>query len=198
LKYEAKVNKKIVLSPHEVENLKFDKPKIDVPAKDIINKLSTLDLSKRDSTILYCFLATGLRVSELQKLKIEDIDFENKKITIRGKGGKLRLVFLTDQVVQIIKDYIDNSKEGFLFVGHKNLPITVMTIYRIIKSIGEQINQKLYPHMLRHIFATNMLQNGAPIQAVQHLLGHSSIQTTEMYSHISNESLQENYRQYHK
>jgi site-specific recombinase XerD len=190
LKYEIKTNNAKVMSPKLIDNLKFSRPKMDIPATKIIEKINNLALSYRDKAIVHTFLSTGLRLSELSSIKIEDIDLENK-ISIRGKGGKLRLVFLSEKLKPILQDYIAGKKEGLLF------PFSNQTIHRAIKSIGKKIGYNLHPHKLRHVFATNLLQNGCPIQHVQAILGHSSISTTQIYSHISNKSLQEEFKKYH-
>lgn len=189
LKYEIKINNKNVMSSKLIDNLKFKKEKISLNAKDLIQKINSLDLSSRNNAIIQILLSTGLREDELRRIKAEDINHQNKSLSVLGKGGKLRLVFLTPEALNSISSL--NIQSGPLF------PITNQTIYRAVRSIGNKLNIKLYPHMLRHIFATNLLENGAPIQTVQHLLGHSSISTTEMYSHISNSALKDSFEKYH-
>jgi len=194
LKYEIKTNNANVMSPKMIDNLKFDRPKIDIDAKDILQKLSATKFSKRDTMVINLFLSTGLRLSELKSILIQDIRNNNNQIsiTVRGKGGKLRLVFISDEVYILLQQYIGSRKDGELFSEN------IKTLYRIIKNAGVKIGCNLYPHKLRHIFATDMLQNGAPIQSVQHILGHSSITTTEMYSHISNNTLYNAFKKYHQ
>lgn len=193
LKYELRTTKNDkILSAKLIDNLKFKKTKIEIPTQAILNSVTELTktLPLRDKVILELFLSTGLRLSELKNIKVSDIDFTDGSISVLGKGDKLRVVFLSEKMKLLLKEYIKEDQE-VLF------PFTVKTIYRIIKDIGKKVGHNIHPHKLRHVFATNMLENEAPIQIVQHLLGHSSIQTTEMYSHIRNSSLKKAFEKYH-
>lgn len=191
----------------------------------------------RDYAILETLFSTGLRVSELCSLKRDSINVDRGEFTVRGKGGKLRLVFLSDEAAAALKKYLskreDNNKA--LFVAHSTPPLlsplskgrlrggiekeidsqgfklnkkdekpgvaslTPRSIQRIIKKYARLagIVKKITPHTLRHSFATDLLQNGADIRSVQTLLGHSSITTTQIYTHITNEGLREIHKKFH-
>ncbi len=179
----------------------------------------------RDYAILETLFSTGLRVSELASLKKEMVNLDRREFTVRGKGSKLRLVFLSQDAANALKAYIkkrtDNSKALFLghsLVGqsvekqmesHSNAKekektkdaagLTVRQIQRIIKKycLLAGIVKKVTPHTLRHSFATDLLQNGADIRSVQTLLGHASITTTQIYTHITNQGLKNIHDKYH-
>lgn len=169
---------------------------------------------KRDRAILNLFFSTGLRVSELANLKKKDINLETGEFSIKGKGGKVRVVFI-DEVAKIsLKQYLNarNDKSDFLFVpyGHsdkkitdnlqfKNVGITPRSIQRMIKkyAISAGMTKKVTPHILRHSFATDLLQSGADLRAVQKLLGHSSVVTTEIYTHVTDQHLKEVHQAFH-
>ena len=182
----------------------------------------------RDDAILKTLFSTGLRVSELASLKREGLNLDRREFTVRGKGAKLRLVFLSEDAANAIKAYLkkraDNNKA--LFVGHSKIGqniekqiesqgeekkdktgntgrkaygLTVRQIQRIIKKccLIAGIVKKVTPHTLRHSFATDLLQNGADIRSVQTLLGHASITTTQIYTHITNQGLRDIHKKYH-
>ncbi|MBI2607840.1 MAG: tyrosine-type recombinase/integrase [Candidatus Doudnabacteria bacterium] len=171
----------------------------------------------RDRAIIAALFSTGLRISELISLKRDSINLKKGEFTVRGKGDKLRLVFLSEDAVEAIKKYldarVDNSRA--LFIRHdakesvekqiesqdKKLPgLTARTVQRIIKKYAKLagITKKISPHTLRHSFATDLLANGADLRAVQELLGHSSITTTQIYTHITNRRLKDVYKTFHK
>ncbi len=180
----------------------------------------------RDYAILETLFSTGLRVSELTSLKKDSINLERREFTVRGKGDKLRLVFLSGEAAAAIKKYLskrsDNSRA--LFVAHSKIgqsvekeiesqgfkinqkdkktnaiSLTPRSIQRILKKYARLagIVKKITPHTLRHSFATDLLQNGADIRSVQTLLGHSSITTTQIYTHITNEGLRDIHKKFH-
>ncbi len=174
-------------------------------------------LRLRDNAILQTLFATGLRVSELCSLKKDQINFKRNEFTVRGKGDKLRLIFLSSEANEALLKYLkkrkDNSK--FLFIAHKQVGIAVekeiasfgqnaagltpRSIQRIIKKYAliAGIMKKISPHTLRHSFATDLLQNGADIRSVQSMLGHASITTTQIYTHITNQQLREIHTKFH-
>lgn len=181
----------------------------------------------RDAAILQTLFSTGLRVSELASLKTAGVNLERGEFTVRGKGDKLRVVFLSPESGEALKKYLDkrtdNSKA--LFVAHssvgnsierqidsqgakiknparegeKTLGLTPRSIQRVIKKYCRVagIVKKVSPHTLRHSFATDLLRNGADIRSVQSMLGHSSITTTQIYTHITNEGLREIHKKFH-
>lgn len=157
----------------------------------------------RDSLILELFYSTGIRVSELSNLKIKDINFSDKKILILGKGNKERMVLYGDTLDQILNLYLNKSRKvllngetsEYLLINKKKHRLDENTIRIIIKDILKKsgLNIKLSPHVLRHTFATDLLNNGADLRSVQELLGHENLKTTEIYTHITNERLKQIY-----
>lgn len=160
----------------------------------------------RDALILEMFYSTGIRLSELVNIKIKDIDFVDKKIKITGKGSKQRYVLYGDRCKNYLEDYINNYRnkfhlddENLLFLNQKGNPITASGIEYIVKNIlvKSGINVKLTPHVLRHTFATHMLNEGADLMTVKELLGHSDLSTTGVYTHVSNEHMRKEYLNAH-
>lgn len=159
--------------------------------------------SVRDKAILETLFSTGLRVSELCRLNRENIDFKKGEFSVRGKGDKIRLVFLSETAKQAIKKYLDKRAdiEEALFVNLNKNPsrLTSRSIERIIKMRAAKagISKKLTPHGLRHLFATDLLRGGADLRSVQTMLGHSSISTTQIYTHITNPQLKQIHQTFH-
>lgn len=168
----------------------------------------------RDKAILELLFCTGLRVSELSNLTKEQINLNKEEFTVRGKGQKVRIVFLSNQAKHWLKKYLIERKdlEESLFLGYdKAAPkrgkglnggtnqLTPRSIQRIIKKYAKLagITRKITPHTLRHSHATDLLSNGADIRSVQAMLGHSSITTTQIYTHITDKHLKEVYRAFH-
>lgn len=160
----------------------------------------------RDILIIELFYSTGIRVSELSNLKIKDINFNDKKILIFGKGNKERIVLYGDRCKNLLNLYLNKSRpqltdndSPYLFVGKKKDRLNENGIRIILKKIlklsGLEIN--LTPHVIRHTFATDLLNNGADLRTVQELLGHENLKTTEIYTHITNERLKQVYRSCH-
>jgi len=163
--------------------------------------------SSRDRALLETLFSTGLRVSELCSLD-RYLNFERGEITVRGKGDKLRVVFLSGRSRKTIKDYLDKraDTEPALFVSYtkdKNPKvigrITPRTVERLVVYYAKKagIPKKVSPHTLRHLFATDLLINGADLRAVQEMLGHASIQTTQIYTHLTNKELGEVHKAFH-
>ena len=164
--------------------------------------------SRRDATILELLYATGLRVSELVSLNISDIDFQEAYIRCWGKGSKERLVYLYPKAVVELRNYLDSARvsligthkgENALFVNHRGERLTRQWIWNILKTYSKKANidEGITPHTLRHSFATHLLQNGASLRHVQELLGHSSISTTQVYTHLTNHHLRQEYEKSH-
>ena len=153
----------------------------------------------RDIAILELLFSTGLRVSELCSLP-NDIDLKDREISIRGKGNKVRVVFLTDDAVFALNEYKKNYLDNNNVVSDKLFPVTPRTVERIIKkyAIMAGISKKITPHVLRHSFATNLLKNGADIRSVQAMLGHSDISTTQIYTHVTDSHLKNIHKSFHK
>ncbi len=164
----------------------------------------------RDRAILELFFSTGLRVSELCSLSRE-IDLTRDELSVRGKGEKVRVVFLSDSAKQAVKRYLDkrDDTDDALFVrqrmnrersdGTVSLRLTPRSIERLIKhyAIKAGISKKVTPHIIRHSFATDLLENGADLRSVQALLGHANISTTQIYTHVTDAKLREIHKQFH-
>ena len=142
----------------------------------------------RSYTILQVLYSTGVRVSELCGMNIEDIDFGDSSIRVRGKGNKERLVLLTVPAMNAIVEYVKyRPAEGPLFLSRRNRRLSPLTVQRTVRDIGKRagITSKVTPHSIRHSFATHMLERGADVRVLQELLGHSNLATTQIYTHVS-------------
>ncbi|WCA22535.1 tyrosine-type recombinase/integrase [Candidatus Phytoplasma oryzae] len=169
----------------------------------------TKDLNYRNYLILEIFYSCGLRVGELTKIKIEDIYFENAQILIYGKGGKNRYLPIHKNLLKMLKYYIFKIREKiikknqninkFLFLNYKGNNLTERGIRFILNKISKKIDNKIkiHPHILRHAFATVLLNKGADLRVVQELLGHASLKNTQIYTYISNNLLKHNFLKKH-
>lgn len=190
-----------------ISNPKLDKtlPKFlyDDELEQILNIPDKSDIiGIRDALILEMFYSTGIRVSELSHLKIDNIDFDNRKIKVFGKGSKERIVLYGEKCDNLLKQYLNRSRNKlinddipFLFVNKKGKRLDENSIRLVIKDVLKKsgLNVKLTPHVLRHTFATDLLNNGADLRTVQELLGHENLKTTEIYTHITNDRLKQVY-----
>lgn len=159
-------------------------------------------LGNRNKCMVEVLYGCGLRVSEMTGLKISNINFKDSYMRIEGKGGKTRFVPLADFTAKIIKNYIKKERsEGkindkfsdTLFLNRIGNSITRTMVFIIIKDLAEKagIRKNISPHTFRHSFATHLMQNGADLRYIQEMLGHSSITTTEIYTHLESEELRE-------
>lgn len=148
----------------------------------------------RNRTMLEVMYACGLRVSEVCSLRLSQIDIDGRVLTVTGKGDKQRIVPFYLRVQKLLERYLQNSRPTFLkeehtylFVSQRGNPISTRAIQLILKQAGMDagLSQPLHPHMLRHSFATHLLDNGADLRVVQELLGHSSLSTTQIYTHVT-------------
>lgn len=164
--------------------------------------LDSIDISTptgiRNRLLIEMFYATGCRVSELINIKMSDINFTNKSIRIMGKGSKERIVYYGDYAQIYLNMYLEtefNKDSKYLFLNDKKDAMSVQDVEVIIRYIVKDLALKTHvtPHTLRHTFATHLLNNGADIKSVQELLGHASLNTTGIYTHVSNERLKEVY-----
>jgi integrase/recombinase XerC len=161
----------------------------------------------RDKTMIELFYATGIRLSELSNIKKEDIDFYYQTIKIIGKRKKERLVPFSPKLSAILKEYIEIYEKSFgiikqntfLFVTKKGKAIYAQLIYRTIRKYLDMVStvEKRSPHVLRHTFATHLLDNEADLVAIKEILGHSSLAATQVYTHTSIEKLKKSYKQAH-
>ena len=183
------------LNQEEVENL-LAQPKLE----------SVLGL--RDRTMLEVLYATGLRVTELVSIKAREINLEIGVIRTVGKGNKERFVPLGDTAISFIERYREkayprlkekNPSNPYFFISQKGTPLSRQHFWLLIKKYGRQagIRNPLSPHVLRHSFATHLLENGADLRSVQIMLGHSSISTTQIYTHVTRERLRKIYDEFH-
>lgn len=184
-------NKYIEVNPTEnIENVKIDKK---VPVYLTTNEITKLLYNTKNDTdklMVEILFATGVRVSELVNIKKTDINFDKNIIKVFGKGAKERVVLIPETLCKKLKQYCQNLNDNEAIC-----PYSVRTIERKIKtlSIKTGINKNITPHKLRHSFATHMIQNGGDIVAVQKLLGHSSLNTTQIYTHYNVEELRNVY-----
>ncbi len=199
-----------VLSPETIELPKIARREIETLDYAELERLLKIPKSDdlrglRDRAILETFFSTGLRLSELCSLN-RSIDLKRGEISVRGKGEKLRVVFLSDSAKKSLKDYLEKRGDidEALFVG---LPekskavkrITPRAVQRLVDARAREagIAKKVHPHQIRHSYATDLLINGADMRAVQELLGHANISTTQIYTHITNKELREIHKTFH-
>lgn len=195
-----------------IETPKYEKKLPDVlDVEEVIQLLETPDLNKnngyRDRTILELLYATGMRVTELIQIEIDDVNLIMGFVKVFGKGNKERIIPLGDTVIEYLDTYINSVRPqllkkkvtNVLFLNMHGRPLTRQGIWKLIKQYGlkANINKTLTPHTLRHSFATHLLENGADLRAVQEMLGHSDISTTQLYTHVSKTQIRQMYNQFH-
>lgn len=193
----VKISRKLpdVLSFEEVDKI------LNMPNVDEIAGL-------RDKAILELLYSSGLRVSELINLKINDLFFEEEIIRVFGKGSKERVVPMGSSAINWIKKYLINSRpflenkirsQNFLFLNRRGTKLSRMFIWQIVDKYSKQagIQKEVHPHIFRHSFATHLLEGGADLRAVQEMLGHSDISTTQIYTHIDRNYIKQVHRDHH-
>lgn len=195
-----------------IETPKYEKKLPDVlDVEEVIQLLETPDLTKnngyRDRTILELLYATGMRVTELIQIEIDDVNLIMGFVKVFGKGNKERIIPLGDTVIEYLDTYINTVRPqllkktvtNVLFLNLHGRPLTRQGIWKLIKQYGLRANitKTLTPHTLRHSFATHLLENGADLRAVQEMLGHSDISTTQLYTHVSITQIRQMYNQFH-
>lgn len=216
LKYLVKNDIKS-LEPEKIELAKQEQRQVDFLEGSDLERILAAPLKievaeiirKRDKAILELFFSTGLRVSELTKLKIENINLAREEFTVRGKGAKLRVVFLSNDAKYWIKQYLEARRDvsPFLFVSHDKAAggreesggLSPRSVQRLVQKYAKLagISKMVTPHTMRHSYATDLLLNGADIRSVQAMLGHSSITTTQVYTHITDQQLRDVYKAFH-
>lgn len=206
------VNKNIF---EDIESLKKPKrlPEV-LKNKEIMDMLNSIDkktpMGLRNYIIVSILYGCGLRVSELCMLEISNLDFSNETIIVHGKGDKDRIVIMYDELKEILLKYIsferlellkkgNNIESRRLFINNHGNDLTVRGVRVILNSIIDKMGEtyKITPHMLRHSFATTLLDNGADLRSVQELLGHSNLSTTQIYTHVSVEKMKSEYMACH-
>lgn len=206
------------LAPDQIELAKTGARELDlISSAELARLLETPDTSTlkgiRDRAILELLFSTGLRISELCSLN-RDLDLSNQEFSIRGKGEKVRVVFVSDEARQWVTKYLEEredmddalfaqvaGKRGKDFVAKQSsLRLTPRSIERLVAryAIEAGISKKVTPHVIRHSFATNLLSNGADLRSVQALLGHANITTTQVYTHVTDRHLRDIHKKFHK
>lgn len=161
--------------------------------------------SARDAVMLELIYSSGLRVSELISLKLEDVHFDAGFLRVIGKGSKERIVPVSESTLQKIKDYIKNEREKilkrkespYLFITSRGMPMTRQRFWQTVKAAGKKIGLKISPHTMRHSFATHLLEGGADLRSLQKMLGHADISTTQIYTKVTTERLKQVYSKHH-
>ncbi len=221
LKYCIKQDWK-TLEPEKIELGKIPDRTVEYLDRDELERLfEAVDTSTivglRNRAILEFLYSTGLRISELVGLDCKQVNLERGEFQVRGKGQKMRIVFLSDRAKEWITDYMNMRDDGFepLFLNHRRARkkkegalelhgehrrLTAYTIQEMVRKTAYEagIVKKVTPHVLRHSFATELLINGADIRSVQDMLGHASITTTQIYTHLTNKKLKEIHEKFHK
>lgn len=187
------------LAPDKIELAKTPERSLDLISHNELDRLMKAPdgsdvKSLRDKAILSLLFSTGLRVSELCSLP-RDIDLSSDELSVRGKGEKVRVVFISDDAKTAIKKYLAARKDmnDILFI------VTPRAVQRMIKFYGIKagVTKKITPHVIRHSFATDLLQNGADLRSVQVMLGHANIATTQIYTHVTDKHLKEIHKKFH-
>lgn len=204
------------LEPSKIDLPKTESQSLKFLDKDQVDRLVTsVNTSKeeglRDRSILELLFSTGLRVSELVKLNRDNINFERREFGVIGKGGRARVVFVSDRAAKWIEIYLKKRKDNFkpLFIRYsgavnkensgEKMRLTARTVQRIVKKYVRlaRLPVDATVHTLRHSFATDLLINGADLRSVQEMLGHKNISTTQIYTHITNKQLREVHEAFH-
>ena len=193
---------------------KFKSPKLDKSLPTVLSLeevTSLLDIEintpydARNKAILELFYSSGLRISELINLEMANVDMDENLIRVMGKGKKERIVPFGDIARNVLNDYINNYRTSinkknstYIFLNNLGNKLSRQYIFRIIKQecIKKGIKKNVSPHTLRHTYATHLLKNGADLRIIQELLGHENLATTQIYTHLDNETLKKDYDEY--
>ncbi|HBA37747.1 MAG TPA: site-specific tyrosine recombinase XerD, partial [Firmicutes bacterium] len=193
-----------------IEGPKLGKYLPDVLTIEEVTRLIEIEpkdsFSFRNRCILELLYSSGLRISELVSLKLENINLNSAIVKVMGKGSKERIIPLNDYTIEFLEKYIKEirpamlkgTQTDYVFLNNHGKVLSRQAVFLMIKKRAEEVGLKksISPHTLRHSFATHMLQSGADIRFIQELLGHSDVATTEIYTHIANETLKRDYDQY--
>jgi integrase/recombinase XerD len=180
-------------------------------AAEVAQLLESIDpsaqLGRRDRAILELFYASGLRLSELCQLRLETIDLEAGFLRVTGKGNKTRVTRFGGKARECIEDYLTNERPGLVtrrtsshvFLSVRGGPLSPDRVRQIVKNRAKMagIAQNMYPHLLRHSFATHLLEGGADLRVIQELLGHADISTTQIYTHVDRQRLKSLHKRFH-
>jgi integrase/recombinase XerD len=171
----------------------------------VLNKPAGKKLSLRDRAMLEMIYSSGLRASEVINIKMNDINFEAGFITIMGKGSKERVVPMNETALETVKKYMDESRpellknrtSPFLFLAKGGKPMTRQRLWQLIKAYSKELSINMSPHTLRHCFASHLLEGGADLRALQKMLGHTDISTTQIYTKVTPERLRKVHKLHH-
>lgn len=199
--------------PNKIENISLLKTNKNLPRVltiEEVNKILDIKLNTnydyRNKAMLELMYSSGLRVSELLNLCINDIDFENDLVKVYGKGSKERIVPIGDYAIKALQVYIFEYRNSLikfptdiLFLNNHGKKMSRSGFFKIINKIAEEqdINKEISPHILRHSFATHLLESGADLRSIQELLGHENMSTTSVYTHVRSDLLRHSYDEYH-
>ena len=195
----------------EITGLKTPKKLPRILSEDDVNNLLDIALndaySYRNKAMLELMYSSGLRVSELLNLEVNNIDFNMNLVRVFGKGSKERIVPMDDIATKYLNEYINiyrntllkNKESDILFLNSRGDKLTRQGFFKILKTIAKEkgIKKELSPHTLRHSFATHLLNHGADLRSIQTMLGHENIETTQIYTHVSENFIKENYDESH-
>ena len=202
------IGDKLLINPMEyMETPKLKKTLPKVLSYEEVEKLLDINLKDkfdyRNKAMIELMYATGLRVSELVNLKINDIDFKSDSVRTMGKGSKERIIPIGDYSILYVEEYINYYRNSllkdydtnFIFLNNHGKRLTRQGFYKIVREIAAKngIKTEFSPHTLRHSFATHLMDRGADIVSIKEMLGHSSLATTQIYTHISNNKLKKDY-----
>jgi len=206
-----------IYAPDRIKRLTQEERQVKVLRVEELERLLaapniTTRIGKRDSAILELFFSTGLRLEELRSLNTKDLNFDTREISVRGKRGKIRVVFLSDRAIAALQEYIESRVDHLspLFIRNmeraanemppgEEFRLSRISIYNVVKKYAliAGVVSDPSPHTLRHSFATDLLRNGADLRSVQELLGHADLSTTQIYTHVTNPQLKEVHEKFH-
>lgn len=207
-----KLSKVISVNPMDmISNPKIPRKLPKVLSEDDVFKLLDIDLKTdfdyRNKAMIELMYGSGLRVSELINLNVNDVDLDNDLVRVFGKGSKERVIPINDYAALSLKEYLLNHRKelfkhgenNYLFLNNHGNKMTRQGFFKILKKIAVEkgIDTNFSPHTLRHSFASHLLKYGADLRSIQELLGHSDISSTQIYTHVSNEMLKHNYQEFH-
>ena len=188
----------ISVIPEKIELFRNIKPKeMELISHDELRVFLTTSLDPRSDLLANMLFSTGLRIFELAKIDISDM--RGSKFTIRGKGGRDRIVFLAPGIYDMLQNYIGKRKKGPIFINPNGEATSIRYLQKLITLRAQKLemSKNVSCHTMRHLFATDLLENGADLRSVQEMLGHASVTTTQRYTHISNKHLENSFTKFH-
>ena len=194
------------LARREIASLSSDKielfeniqtKKFDLISKEELEVFLTHKVNPQSDLLSNLLFSTGLRIFELSNIKIEEI--RQCSFTVRGKGGKNRIAFLSEDTCSMLMEFLGERKTGPIFINKRGVGVSIRYLQRIIEERADKLSMSKHVscHTLRHLFATDLMENGADIRSIQEMLGHSNISTTQLYTHVSNEHLKNSFNKFH-